>query len=99
MENWTESILKFKCLFHIITTVEAPVLKRQPKMSSQGGRLWEVAAYKSFRYQNGHNFSLLQYGNLRDLPQCPCNVLSCHVKANFEKKIRFFPLRSFGFLH
>jgi len=44
--------------------------------------------------------SSLEYDNCHDLTYAPM-LMQCfiHVKVNFEKEIRFFPLRNFRFLY
>jgi len=68
-------------------------------MSSGGGRLREVVAYESLDH-NGQNYSSLEYDNCGDLTHAPIlRQFFIHVKVNFEKKIRFFPLRNFRLLY
>ena len=59
---------------------------RPPKMSSQGGRLWEVVTYESLDH-NGSKFSSLKYGSCRVLAHPPM-PMQCfiYVKVNFKKK-------------
>ena len=46
--------------------------QRPPKMSRQGGRLWEGALTRvQLQTILGQNFSLLEYVNSRDLPHAP----------------------------
>ena len=74
--------------------------KRPPKMSSLGGCLWEVVAYRSFNHNRSNLVFSLEYRNCRN----PCAnakavFSNSQLKVNFKTKIWFFALRIFRFLY
>ena len=69
-------------------------------MSSLGGCLRGVVAYESLDHIMGQNVLSLEYGNCRDpLANVVAVFSKSQLKVNFEKKVKFFPLRNFRFLY